>query len=107
MFCKREDFGNKGHVEEMETTNSVLVSLFMCSRGGRWEGGGGGGGRGTPSGHATVHPPSSLELSCTTTDMGSMVRQEWIPVPTDVRPTGDQEVAGSTPPRLATFFRGD
>ena len=23
------------------------------------------------------------------------------------RPTGDQEVAGSTPPRSATFFRGD
>ena len=25
----------------------------------------------------------------------------------DARPTGDQEVAGSTPARLATFFRGD
>ena len=23
------------------------------------------------------------------------------------RPTGDQEVAGTTPPRSATFFRGD
>ena len=25
----------------------------------------------------------------------------------DARPTGDQEVAGSTPPRSATFIRGD
>ena len=25
----------------------------------------------------------------------------------DARPTGDQEVAGSTPPRSTTFFRGD
>ena len=25
----------------------------------------------------------------------------------DARPTGDQEVAGLTPPRSATFFRGD
>ena len=25
----------------------------------------------------------------------------------DARPTGDQEVVGSTPPRSATFFRGD
>ena len=25
----------------------------------------------------------------------------------DVRPTGDREVAGSTPAGLATFFRGD
>ena len=25
----------------------------------------------------------------------------------DARPTGDQEVAGSTPARSATFFRGD
>ena len=25
----------------------------------------------------------------------------------DARPTGDQEVAGLTLPRLATFFRGD
>ena len=25
----------------------------------------------------------------------------------DVHPTGDQEVAGSTPTRSATFFRGD
>ena len=25
----------------------------------------------------------------------------------DARRTGDQEVAGSTPPRSATFFRGD
>ena len=25
----------------------------------------------------------------------------------DVRPTGDQEIAGSTPARSATFFSGD
>ena len=25
----------------------------------------------------------------------------------DARPTGDQEVAGSTPPKSATFFLGD
>ena len=25
----------------------------------------------------------------------------------DMRPTGDKEVAGWTPTRLATFFRGD